>query len=95
MEDIICKRCGSVNDFSATPSGPHLKATCNKCGQYIKFLPQQQTKPTLYFGKYRGREISSMNSEEDLRYLQWLISQPDLKPKLKTDIQFQLKRLGK
>lgn len=93
MNDIICKKCGSVNDFQQKQSGPHLTAWCNGCGAYIKHLPQQN-KPTLYFGKYKGREISSMNSEEELRYLKWL-SEQDIKQNLKDNILSQLKRLGK
>lgn len=94
MEDVKCNRCGTVNDYTATPSGPHIKAICNNCHQYIKFLPQEKSKPTLYFGKYKGREISSMNAEEEIKYLQWLRT-TDLKPKLKSDIEFQLKRLNR
>lgn len=94
MTPITCPHCGATDNYSTTPSGPHLKATCNECHRYIKFLPQETSKPTLYFGKYKGREISSMNSEEELQYLKWLSSQ-DIKPKLKSDIQFQLKRLGR
>lgn len=95
MEDITCNHCGLVNDYTTTPSGPHLKATCNGCGKYIKFITKQDKKPTLYFGKYKDREISSLNSEEELRYLQWLKDQPNIKNNLKNDITTQLKRLNK
>lgn len=37
-EQIICQRCGSVDDYRISISGPHLKATCNGCDYYIKFL---------------------------------------------------------
>lgn len=94
MVQLTCPHCGAVNDYSTTPSGPHLRADCNQCHRYIKFIPQENSKPTLHFGKYKGREISSMNSQEELNYLKWLFSQSDLKPKLSSDIEFQLKRLG-
>ncbi len=36
--DLICQLCGSINDASFTASGPHIKATCDRCGRYIKFV---------------------------------------------------------
>jgi hypothetical protein len=94
MVQLTCPHCGAVNDYTTSLSGPHLRADCNQCKRYIKFLPQETSKPILYFGKYKGREISSMNSQEELNYLKWLFSQSDLKPKLKADIEQQLKRLN-
>ncbi len=46
-ENIICKRCGSINDYYVVKTGPHKKAICNNCGIYIKFtkqstLPEEQ-----------------------------------------------------
>lgn len=95
MEHLTCPHCGAVDNYTTFPSGSHLRADCNACGRYIKFLPQENTKPTLYFGKHKGREISSMNSKDELDYLKWLVDNADLKPKLKSDIEFQLKRLGR
>ncbi len=43
MEDVICRNCGSINDYRTTQAGPHIKATCNGCDKYIKFLPQTKT----------------------------------------------------
>jgi hypothetical protein len=43
MEQIICYRCGSVNDYRTVQSGPHIKAICNGCDRYIKFLKQTST----------------------------------------------------
>lgn len=37
--NIICQRCQAVNKFTVWKSGPHLKATCSQCKEYIKFLP--------------------------------------------------------
>lgn len=89
--DIVCHRCQAVNDYETVQSGPHTTAICNQCGNYIKHLPQD--KPiTFYFGKYKGRELSSMKSDEELRYLIWLSGAPDLKPKLKVAIDEHIKR---
>jgi len=67
MEDIICKNCGSVNDYTTEHSGPHLKAVCS-CGAFIKFLPQEQ--PKIWFGKYVRTPIKDII---DLSYLNWLV----------------------
>lgn len=41
-KDIICQRCGSVNDYRTVNSGPHIKAICNGCDRYIKFIPKNE-----------------------------------------------------
>jgi hypothetical protein len=88
--DIICQKCGSVNDYTERQAGPHLSAYCNGCGNYLKHLPQG--KPIiLYFGKYKDRELSSMTSDEEVRYLIWLSQAPGLKPKLKQAIDSHIR----
>lgn len=37
-EQVVCLRCGSIDDYEVVRSGPHLKAICNGCGKYIKFI---------------------------------------------------------
>lgn len=37
---MVCQRCGLIDDFYTVPSGPHIKAMCNGCGRYIKFVKQ-------------------------------------------------------
>jgi hypothetical protein len=39
-EEVVCVRCGTVDDYDTVPAGPHLKAVCKNCGKYIKFLKQ-------------------------------------------------------
>jgi hypothetical protein len=39
-ETIVCYRCGLVDDYILSKAGPHIKATCNGCGRYIKFVNQ-------------------------------------------------------
>lgn len=76
---IICKKCSSVNDYRIEQRGIHQTAFCKVCDSYIKNLPQG--KPALlYFGKYKEREIQSMVSQEEVDYLKWLVTKPDLKP---------------
>lgn len=40
MEDVVCKRCGTVNEFFTEEAGVHVKAICNHCKIWIKNLPQ-------------------------------------------------------
>lgn len=42
---ITCMRCGLMDDYRTEESGPHLKAICNGCDRYIKFLPKRQGEP--------------------------------------------------
>lgn len=42
MKDVVCQRCGSVNDYRTEQSGPHIKAICRSCDRYIKFLKQSE-----------------------------------------------------
>jgi hypothetical protein len=51
MEEVKCNRCGTVNEFHVVESGPHLKAICDHCNRYIKFIsrnlkPQAAVPPT-------------------------------------------------
>src|SRR6476660_1838875 len=71
-KEIICKNCGLVDDYRTEQAGPHIKAICNGCDQYIKFLPQGG-EPTLHFGKFKGRTISSMTKPTEIQYLYWLL----------------------
>jgi len=84
--DITCQRCGLVDDYYVKESGPHKSAYCNGCDNYIKHLPQNNEIKIVPFGKYKGREISSMCSNEELRYLQWFVEMPDLRDNVKTAI---------
>jgi hypothetical protein len=89
--DITCQKCGSVNDYTERQAGPHISAYCNCCDSYIKHLPKD--KPfTLHFGKYKDRELNSMTSDDELKYLIWLSQAPKLKAKLKQAIDEHVKR---
>lgn len=40
---LKCPRCHTINEFYIEHSGPHLKASCNNCDGFIKFLKQIDT----------------------------------------------------
>ncbi len=84
--EIVCQNCGNIDDFNIVQSGPHNSAYCNGCGKYIKHLPQNNEVKTIPFGKYKGREINSMRSNEEIRYLQWFVQMPDLRDNVKKSI---------
>jgi len=95
MQDVICNSCGSINDYRTSKSGNHIKATCNGCDRYIKFLPQGG-EPTIHFGKYKDRKISSLRNEEEIQYLKWAIKNIlKMSPKLKEDIEFHLQTINR
>lgn len=87
---IICQNCGNVDDYSVKQAGPHQSAYCNECDAFIKHLPQNNPVSVMPFGKYKGRELKSLKDDEEVRYLQWFIQMPDLKPRIKEAIQSHL-----
>lgn len=86
--DVTCHRCGSVNDFKVEKPYIHYKLTCS-CGCFIK-NSGTNAPAVLYFGKYQGREIASMKSNEELKYLQWCLGSDKIKGKLRTSIEKHL-----
>ena len=92
MQQISCKACGLINDYEIRQSGPHQTAYCKGCGLYIKHLPNNNPILIMPFGQYKGREIKTLIADTELRYLEWLVLKPDMKPKLKEAIQQHLKR---
>ncbi len=40
QSSVICQRCGLIDDYRTVPAGPHIKAICNGCNRYIKFVSQ-------------------------------------------------------
>lgn len=97
MSEILnCVQCdieisAPVVERIDLPGGKfHLKASCPKCGRYLKFLAQDGPK-VLHFGKYRDRPLADI-AATDPEYLRWLVQQEWLRPKLKRDIEQELSR---
>lgn len=85
MPDIICQHCGSINNYRTIMKSNQNTAWCNDCDGFIKNISQGKP-PSLYFGKYIGREISSMITEDEVKYLQWITEQSWCKSLLKRQI---------
>lgn len=79
MNDIICKQCGSIDDYSVERKANNNVATCNGCGRFIKNIPYSE--PALYFGKFKGKPIKDFEGKE-IEYLYWVRNNPDIWCKL-------------
>jgi len=75
--DIICRSCGSINDYRTQMINGQNVAHCNSCDSFIKNIPYSQEQPKMYFGKYKGGYIHDI---DDLPYLVWLNENVNLKP---------------
>lgn len=88
-QSFECHQCGLVDDITVSKPSLHYKVSC-ACGAYITNV--SENKPSsLFFGKYKGRAVASMKSDEEIRYLQWGLSQNIFKGKLKRDIEERVK----
>lgn len=88
MEDVICKKCGLVNDYSVKIKLPHHYAYCNGCSAFIKFV--QHESPKFYFGKHKGTLISECT---DVGYMEWAIGAGVVKGNIKAAIIHRLEML--
>lgn len=88
-KDIVCQKCATVNEFKVGKSGPNITARCIHCGYWITNLTSNQP-VSINFGKYAGREIRSFVTDEEIRYLQWLVQTPNVKGRLKEAILKQI-----
>lgn len=91
MNNIACKNCGLIDEYTEFESGPHIGARCNGCGSFIKWIPQNKDF-VIPFGKHKGRELTSMTSKEELSYLSWVSDQDWCKDGLKNKIQEHLSK---
>jgi hypothetical protein len=74
MENITCKKCGLIDDYSITEKAGHKMAYCNGCYSFIKNIAHQP--PLFYFGKHKGTRIDEC---WDINYLEWCIKNNVLK----------------
>lgn len=91
--EIVCKNCGTIDFYLTEVRGPHVSAICAGCGKFIKHLPQD-IEFVIPFGKYVGRELSSMLSKDETNYLHWLYQQTFVKKNFKDKIKNHLNIVG-
>jgi hypothetical protein len=68
MQDVVCKNCGSVNDYTIVKKANNNCAYCNGCEKFIKNI--SYSVPKFYFGKYKGVAVSEVT---DISYLNWFL----------------------
>lgn len=85
MQEIICNSCGPTTDYRTELKSNQLTAYCNKCGAYIKNLPQGE--PAFHVGKYKGKKVSEI---EDMGYLKWTLKEMRLAANMRKAIQKQI-----
>lgn len=83
--EIICKNCGSVNDYTTELKNGQNVATCSCCDRFIKNVPYQP--PKFYFGKYKNQLISE---NIDLNYLEWFLHNTKPKANIKEAVIKQI-----
>lgn len=82
MEEVVCKNCGSVNDYRTERKSNNDVAYCNGCGKYIKNIPRNE--PMFYVGKYKNIPISAI---EDMGYLKWALKEMRLTANIRSAIE--------
>lgn len=92
MDDIVCRQCGTLNDYHVIEKGVQHTAFCNSCGAYIKNIPYA-TKLCLYFGRYKEVDLNDFNTPDHISYLRWCKNTPDLWVKLKPKIKDKINSL--
>lgn len=66
--EIVCKNCGSVDDYRIEKKSNQQCAYCNGCDKFIKNIPYR-SQTIIYFGKYKGTDINEIT---DVPYMQWM-----------------------
>jgi len=87
-KQVICRNCGSIDDYWTEFKNGQQVATCNGCNKYIKNIPYQL--PKFYVGKYKGETISS---NTDLNYLKWFLEKTNPKANIKTAVEERINQL--
>lgn len=82
MEEVVCRNCGSVNDYITERKANNDVAYCNGCGKYIKNIPRNE--PMFYVGKYKNVPISII---EDMPYLKWALREMKLASSIRNAIE--------
>lgn len=86
--EIVCNKCGTVNEYRTEKKSNNLVAYCTACDAYIKNLPYSE--PALHFGKYNGSLIKDLNTAEELNYLHWAYQNVKLTENVRNAIRVHL-----
>lgn len=90
-QEVVCTRCATINDYYTEASGPHIKAICNNCKQYIKFLPQIKVEGSkFHFGKHAGVLVSDC---VDVDYMQYMIDTADIDKRFRRELELRIQEI--
>lgn len=57
-----CTKCGAIGESKLSISGKHVKQSCNSCGAYVKFYPQNDLPPLkdvrAWIWEYTGGDLA-------------------------------------
>lgn len=85
--DIVCTNCGNINDYKEIKGDQNiLSAYCNGCNEFIQILPDNRPIVFMPFGKYKGREITTLTEKEELQYVNYILENFDLDNRLRTSL---------
>lgn len=90
--EVICPKCGLVNDYTITEKSNNSVCTCNGCDFFLGNKPKEANQLKMPFGKYKNILISDV-AINDLPYLLWYYR--ECKDKLSNSIVKALKDLLK
>ncbi len=91
-KNLICGKCGSVNDYNENLVNGQNVCRCNGCGNYFGNKPSDYIfeDVVIYFGKYSQSFVCEI---EDSSYLVWLLIGDKIKGRLRLAVKEQLKIL--
>lgn len=71
----------------------HMEKRCGACNQHLGYAPKHENNmpKMLYFGKFQGRSFDWV-AQNERDYFNWFLQQPDIKRKLRIQIEAALKR---
>lgn len=89
--NVICKNCGLINDYSIKAIGNNNVCNCNGCGTFLGNHPHEYNykEVRMPFGKYKDELVSEIS---DIPYFEWLNNSVKLKGNLKKAV---LQKIGR
>jgi hypothetical protein len=85
MSEIVCKKCGLIDDYFIVEKSGQQTCWCNGCTSFINNKMKDNFSPIIYFGKFKGFHIEDVPKY----YLQWVLTQnfsASLKSKIKAHL---------
>lgn len=91
-ENVICKKCGSENDYSIKEKSKQRVCRCNVCNNFLGCKPHELeikndfSHVVIPFGQYKGEKINGLKDS----YLWWVYENVKIKGTLAAAIKQKL-----